>query len=134
MNRLRGQCGERGAVAVEFALILPILLVLVLGIFEFGRLYNLQISVTNAAREGARVMAITKDPAAARAAAIEAAPSVNNPEIQAGDITFSPAACANGAQMKVTITYSVSFMTGYFDGLIPPLAPLQGKGAMRCGG
>lgn len=80
-------------------------------------------------------MAITKDPVAAKTAAIAAAPSVDNPAIQAGNIVFSPAVCTTGAQMKVTITYSVSFMTGYIDDqILPPLAPLIGIGAMRCGG
>ena len=49
---------ERGAVAVEFALLAPILVMLLLGIMEFGRAYNCRASLTNAAREGVRVMAI----------------------------------------------------------------------------
>jgi Flp pilus assembly protein TadG len=45
---------ENGAAAVEFALILPIFLLLVFGIIEFGfLLYNKQV-ITNASREGAR--------------------------------------------------------------------------------
>ncbi|WP_077489855.1 TadE family protein [Sinomonas mesophila] len=40
--------------AVEFALVLPMLPTLVFGIIEFGRLYNAQIVFSNAAREGAR--------------------------------------------------------------------------------
>ena len=55
MIRMRS---ERGAAAVEFALVVPILLVLLLGIIEFGRAYNVQISLTHAARETARTMAI----------------------------------------------------------------------------
>jgi Flp pilus assembly protein TadG len=45
---------EDGAVAVEFALVLPILIVLVFGIIEFGfALYNKEV-ITNASREAAR--------------------------------------------------------------------------------
>ena len=61
MKRMRGQ-RDRGAAAVEFALVLPLLLLLVLGIFEFGRVFNIQISLSNAAREGARHMAVHDDP------------------------------------------------------------------------
>ena len=57
----RAQDRERGAVAVEFALVAPILLALVAGIVEFSHAYNLQISVTQAAREAARTMAIEND-------------------------------------------------------------------------
>jgi Flp pilus assembly protein TadG len=49
---------DRGAIVVEFALILPILLILLFGIIEFGRAYNTQISLQGAAREGARALAL----------------------------------------------------------------------------
>jgi Flp pilus assembly protein TadG len=45
---------DRGAAAVEFAFVFPLLLVIVLGIFEFGRAWNIDQVITDAAREGAR--------------------------------------------------------------------------------
>ena len=50
----RGLRGERGVVAVEFALILPVFLLLVFGIADFGHAWYMQQTVTNASREGAR--------------------------------------------------------------------------------
>ncbi|HEY7659831.1 MAG TPA: TadE/TadG family type IV pilus assembly protein [Actinomycetota bacterium] len=50
--------GQHGAVAVEFALILPLLLMLVLGIIEFGFGYHAWDSTQNGAREGARLAAV----------------------------------------------------------------------------
>ncbi len=52
---------EKGASAVEFALILPILIMLVFGIFQFGIAYNNYITITHAAREGARRAAVDLD-------------------------------------------------------------------------
>ena len=49
---------QRGAIAVEFALIVPILLMLVLGIIEFGFGYHAWDATQNAAREGARLGAV----------------------------------------------------------------------------
>ncbi|HEY7755287.1 MAG TPA: TadE/TadG family type IV pilus assembly protein [Actinomycetota bacterium] len=49
---------QRGAIAVEFALIVPLLLLLVLGILEFGFGYHAWDATQNAAREGARVGAV----------------------------------------------------------------------------
>lgn len=46
--------GEAGQALVEVAIALPILLALLVGIFEFARAYNVQQVITNAAREGAR--------------------------------------------------------------------------------
>ena len=45
---------DSGAGLVEFALILPLLMALILGIFTGGLAYNRKISITNAVREGAR--------------------------------------------------------------------------------
>ena len=72
--KCRTQGRERGAAAVEFALVAPVLLALVGGIIEFSYTYNLQISVTQAAREAARDMAIHNKQDLARAAAVAGAP------------------------------------------------------------
>ena len=44
---------ERGQSLVEFALVLPLLILILLGIFDLGRVYNTYIVITNAARNGA---------------------------------------------------------------------------------
>jgi Flp pilus assembly pilin Flp len=46
---------EGGAAAVEFALLLPLIVLLLFGIIEFGLAFNTRIQATNAAREGARM-------------------------------------------------------------------------------
>ena len=46
---------ERGAALLEVALTLPLLLLVAVGIFEFGRAYQTWQVLTNAAREGARL-------------------------------------------------------------------------------
>lgn len=122
------ESSERGAAAVEFAILLPVLLMLVLGTIEFGRAYNAQITLTNAGREGVRVMAIANDPVAAKAAAKNAAASVST-TISDSDITLSTNACSIGAQVTLTINYNLSTITG-----VAGPFPMQGKGVMLCGG
>jgi Flp pilus assembly protein TadG len=56
------QKNERGAMAVEFALVAPILLVLVGGILEFGILLFHQAVITNASREAARAGIVASSP------------------------------------------------------------------------
>lgn len=56
---------DRGAAAVEMALLLPLLLLLIFGIIDFGRMLNAQIAVTEAAREGARAAVIENSGSAA---------------------------------------------------------------------
>lgn len=119
---------ELGAVAVEFALLAPILIMLLLGIMEFGRAYNAQISLSSAAREGVRVMAISNNPATARAAAKNAAAALQ-PGLTDASITITPANCTTGAQVTFKITYTLSTMTR-----IAGPFPMEGKGVMLCGG
>jgi len=119
---------ERGAVAVEFALLAPVLVMLLLGIMEFGRAYNAQVTISSAAREGVRVMAIGNSPTAARTAAKNAAISLQ-PALSDTNITISPSTCTTGAQMTFKITYNLSTMTG-----IAGPFPMEGRGVMLCGG
>ncbi len=54
-TRSRGHRRERGAVAVEAALVIPVLMLLVFGIFEFGMLFKDWLGVSNAVRAGVRI-------------------------------------------------------------------------------
>jgi Flp pilus assembly protein TadG len=58
----RSMRDEGGQAAVEFALVLPFLLILLVGIIEFGRGWNEHQVMTDAAREAARRAAIVTDP------------------------------------------------------------------------
>ena len=52
---------ERGQSLVEFALIFPVVMLVLMGIMEFGRAFNIKHGVTDATREGAR-LAVVQDP------------------------------------------------------------------------
>jgi len=55
MNPKNSRHGERGNALIESAITIPILLLLMVGIFEVGRAYETWQVITNAAREGARM-------------------------------------------------------------------------------
>jgi Flp pilus assembly protein TadG len=117
---------ERGAVAVELALILPVLVMLVFGIIEFGRAYNAKIALTQAVREGARVLALgSGDPVTTTKSA---AASLDPNQIS---VTPSSSPCTPGTSVIVTATYPLSYdipfvSSGTFN--------LSATGVMRCGG
>lgn len=125
---------EGGAAAVEMALVLPVLILILLGIMEFGRAYNAQVTLTNAARESVRVMAISKNPATARSSAVTAAGTLR-PLLTHANIAISvPGAatanpCPAGSTATVTITYTLSTLTK----IAGPFS-MTGKGVMLCGG
>ncbi len=54
-TKRRGWTSERGAELIEMALALPLLLLIVMGIVDFGFLFQRYLVLTNAAMEGARV-------------------------------------------------------------------------------
>jgi len=54
MSLRRFRRNARGQALVEFALVMPLLLILIVSVFEFGRAWNLHQTITDAAREGAR--------------------------------------------------------------------------------
>jgi len=126
---------ERGAAAVEFALLLPMLLLVVFGIMEFGQLYNVQISASNAAREGARYAAVHYADAggysdtAAVAAARNSAPTL--PSSTQIIVSYPAGACSAGSSVKVTVRPPATWMTGY---LPLPAPQITGVGVMQCGG
>ncbi|HEV7624773.1 MAG TPA: TadE family protein [Amnibacterium sp.] len=121
---------DRGSVAVEFALVLPILATLLIGVIEFGNAYGAQLAVTNAAREAARTMAVQNSVSAAQSAALAAAQALTAPAMTASEVSVSPSACSVGSTATVTIRYPFAFLTGYFGAGFT----MTGKAAMQCGG
>ncbi|GAB4099300.1 TadE family protein [Sinomonas halotolerans] len=117
---------ERGAAAVEMAIILPVLVALVMGIVEFGRAFNAQQTLTFAAREGVRAMALENDATTARTAVRSAGTPLGT--IPDSSITISPTSCTTGTRVTVTVAYQLS-TTGFFGPI-----NLSGKGVMLCGG
>ena len=127
---------DRGAAVVEFAIVLPLLVSLLVGIAEFGRAYYVQTTLSGAAREGVRVMAVQDSSSEAKSAAISAAGP-----LEISDITVATRApsssnwvpsneCSTAYTARVTIRYTMPYITGMFGS---PL-DLKGEGVMRCGG
>jgi len=117
---------EDGNTLVEMALVLPLLVVLVFGIVEFGRAYNAQVTLTHAAREGVRVLALTGDGGEAADAARNAATSLSP-----GQLSVSTSDCDPGEPAELTITYPFSFEVPLIG---TDTMTLTGTGVMRCGG
>ncbi|MGY1804926.1 TadE/TadG family type IV pilus assembly protein [Blastococcus sp. SYSU D00922] len=132
-SRRRRLAGERGAVAVEFALVVPLLLLMLFSIVSVSRAFQVQATLSGAAREAARAMAIQNDVGAARSAAVFAASTSDIP-LTAGQVAISPSTCTGAApttNIRVTITYQFQ-PTGSFAGGIA--FPITSKAVLRCGG
>jgi Flp pilus assembly protein TadG len=97
---------ERGQTMVEFALVIPILCVVLFGILQFGALYNDYVTLTDATRVGARKAATSRHEANPAAAA-EAAARNSAKGLDAGDLDINVSASAweHGETVTVEATY-----------------------------
>ena len=113
VGRLRGQ---RGQAIIETALTLPIVLVLSISIFEFGRALQVWQLLTNAAREGARVAVLpgtTTGEAKSRVLEYMAAGGLENRNIDQITVTADAEIAIGGGTVsasQVTVAYPYSFM------------------------
>ena len=112
---------------VEVALVLPILVLLLFGIIEFGRGYNAKVELTSAVREGARTAALSSgDPVASTRAA---APGLTSGSIGVTVLTPCPANGVGNASVRASypFTYSIPFFGRR-------TMTINATGVMRCGG
>ena len=99
---MRDQQG--GQSTVEFALVLPLVFLVLLGLMQVGIVVHSHIGVTHTAREVARVLAV--DPTADAHAAAVAAGSLN-PGGLSVEVTFEASASAGRQLVVVQVDYSV---------------------------
>jgi Flp pilus assembly protein TadG len=101
---------SRGQAMVEFTLILPMLLLLILGIYQFGQAYADYIQVTNAARDGGRKALVSRSDASGVADVVSTAKNATwwlDKNQMA--VSVSPGQpWTTGQNVTVTVTYPYS--------------------------
>lgn len=122
----RFQRDERGALVVEFGLIVPILFLLVFGIVDFGRAYFTMNNLAAAVREGARYGAVLPEPWAGtwpdaiKQRVVDFSYSFGGAKLAAPNVTVS----ADQDEGTLTVTATYTFRT------ITPLVNLIGLDAI----
>jgi len=115
-KRLDPRPSQVGTAAVEFALVLPLILVVALALVQTGLLVRDRLLVEAAARAGARAAAIQDDPSAIRSAALAAAPSLEDGAVE---LTISRTG-VRGEPVTVSLGYAspvrVPFVAWLFGG------------------
>ena len=124
------RAGGGGQSLVEFALVLPLFLVLVMGIVDLGLSVFAYNSITNAAREGARLAIVNQDPAKVTSRATSQATVARNPTVSVAyyqantDGTPNTAkTCPIGAATYIGVG-CLAVVT--FTGVYQPITPLIG--------
>lgn len=118
---------ERGVVAAEFALLLPVFLLILFGIIEFGMIMYGRETVTNAAREGARA-GIVQGPPKRTSSEITAIANnyLTGTGIKQADVTFTPVGVglSNPNMLTVTAQYRYNFLIPYVPAVVGIPNPL----------
>ena len=127
---------ERGSAAVEFAILLPVLILILFGIIEFSIAYNHEQGLHAAAREGARVAAL---PQTTQATVIDRVRSalqgvMNSTDIQNATITVTPSGNqpCNGAPAGTHVVVTVSAPDDLAIPLYTKTLTLTGRGEFLC--
>lgn len=143
----RQPSSQHGGAAVEFALILALLISILAGIFEFGRAFWYYDALTKATRDGARLMSVTDKASitpggitAAQQAVVNAVTSAGVPNFTTAnvsvtclDATFNDASCTNGTApggvrvqivgYSMTIGQFIPFLLGASSSYTADLSP-----------
>jgi hypothetical protein len=120
MRRKEDRCG-RGAVAVEFALVLGPLLLVVLGAIDWGWYFYVREVVANAAREGARAGAINPGNEV----------GVANSYLQSSNLSQVAASCSDANSACIQITYASGSITGFLVSGVTIPANASARAVMR---
>ena len=118
LRRRRIPRGERAQGLVEFALVLPLFLILILATIDFGMGLRQYIVMTNSAREGARVGAVGETEAKITETVVDRSAGV----LTTSDVTVTGALGASGTDVKVEVAKSYNFITplGNLIALVTP--------------
>jgi Flp pilus assembly protein TadG len=108
-KRISGRSGkeEGGQALVEFALVAPIFLLVLFAIVDFGMAFNGWITVTNAAREGARLGTVGASAADIEQRVLDTADTLDPNDLT---VTVTNAQGPPGESVVVTVQYDYSLM------------------------
>ncbi len=121
---------RKGQSMVEMAIILPVLLLVLMGIFEFGRIFNSYLILTNVSREAARSAALGSSD-------IEITQTINGSifylDTSNLTISISPSEGSRGSGTNVTINlkYEIDIVTPIIDSIIPDPLIIESQTVMR---
>ncbi len=98
------------------ALVIPVVLMVVLGVIEFGRTYQVVLELTHAASVGSRNASV-----GTAAADVEAGVRANLPDINQADLTVAVTNPQGppGTDVSVDLSYRHTLLTGFFTNIFP---------------
>lgn len=122
--------GIKGQSMVETALVLPIVILLLMGIIDFGLLFNNYLVVANASREGARNAAVGYNDVQIQGLVAGASSTLDQSRLTT-TVYPSESLRKKGEEVSVTVEYDNSLFTPVISSIIPNPVHLKVKTVMR---
>ncbi|WP_102027450.1 TadE/TadG family type IV pilus assembly protein [Salirhabdus sp. Marseille-P4669] len=120
---------ERGQAIVELALALPILLLLVFGMIDFGRIFHTYLTLEHASREAARVASVGGDNNTVLQNVYLVANALDKERLE---IQITPEADRDrGSYVTVTAIYPIEMITPFLEKLVNQPFIIKGETVMR---
>lgn len=121
---------DKGQSMVEFAMILPVLLLIIIGIIEFGFMFSGYLALSNASREAVRTVSLGETDMVAIQRAKDVAITLNPTKM---NVSISPSAALRdrGDSVRVTIVYDYDFLTPFMEALFGGDLQLEAEATMR---
>lgn len=120
---------NRGQSIVELAMILPIIIILLFGIFEFGRVFNAHMVIANASRQGARVGSV-----GATVTEVESTVRTNASSLTLSDLTIVVSTTGSGGRgetITVTVGYDINVSIPFVNLAVGNPVHLESAMSMR---
>lgn len=130
MITLKSLKNQKGQSLVEFAIILPLLLIVVLGILQFALMLNSYLTVENASREGARGGIVGSSDAEIEQLIIATSPNLD-PENLTVNIIPNEANRESGNTLTVNVSYKYQLNVPIIGTLFNNEVVLNGQTSMR---
>lgn len=116
----RGGRRQRGVALAEFALIVPLLFLLLFGIIEFGWAFGQHLDVRHGAREGARLAAVNADPGGSgptleRRLVVEICDRMDIAAGSGTEVRLSRSGSTVGSEVTVTVEKELDQLTGFLN-------------------
>ena len=119
---------DDGQGLVEFALIVPILILILMAIIEFGFMFNAYLSLSNGVREGGRLAALGGSDVAIEAKVAGSGGFLKSENVQ---VDISPVNRKRGDQITLVASYDYEFITPILGGLFPSGVELNSELRVR---
>ena len=121
---------EKGQSLIEFAIILPLLLLLLMGILEFGVMLNSYLSINNSAREGARLGIVDGSNSEIKQLITNISPNLNSENLTV-NITPLDGSRTSGDTLSVEVIYNYQVTIPIISNILNDVVVLKAQTSMR---